>query len=446
MPSLGRKISPIVVVADEREGQFLVVNNRDRRWCVGDERAVAALERGDLVPGSFDPVPRSSVCEASGFHLYVIYKLTDRCNFGCTYCYDARTLRPRDRSARNRSIREVLDRVLVEKAGRVSLLFHGGEPLLEFEEIQALVNEYSAYWPNHLQFSIQTNFSRITPEMASLFRKYNVGISVSVDGIDARANSLRVSTSEDHAYALVRRKIAEIPELGASEIGLLLTVGQHNVASVPSALLGFQLDGFRSVSLSFMHSVSADAHQASPTDIVEMFVQICGLITEGRLHSLAVWSLIEWIRRVISGTSELVCANSPCGAGRSLVTIFPSGEVGPCDSIFDDRYYRKSVAGYFHELEAEGAGSLFQGLLARNVEMIEPCRSCDVRAFCNGTCPGNVILEKGSLTGVANHECTTNYEWIRELMWHLVKPGIGEKLLRYSTRHIQDRKAQRREH
>jgi radical SAM protein with 4Fe4S-binding SPASM domain len=200
-----------------------------------------------------------------------------------------------------------------------------------------------------------------------------------------------------------------------------------------------QSDGFVSVALSFMQEVNKTAQTAEPVVLCAVLKEVVDLIVDGRLDRLALWTLVQWVQQVAFGRSESMCLGSPCGAGRSLLTVFPSGEIGPCDSIFDPTFYAPSLSQYLADLEAGGP---LTHLLARRVTTVEPCVDCDVRSHCNGTCPGNVILEKGELTGVAAHECAFQYAWIKELMWLLADARIAERLLSYCSRHIEWRRHQ----
>jgi radical SAM protein with 4Fe4S-binding SPASM domain len=113
-----------------------------------------------------------------------------------------------------------------------------------------------------------------------------------------------------------------------------------------------------------------------------------------------------------------MCLTSPCGAGRQVIALYPSGEVGPCDSIFDPQLLFEGVERY----EAEKQATALMGLLHRDVDTLKPCSTCDVKRLCNGTCPGNAHLSEGSVMNVDPFECTLNFELIRGLMVRLADP------------------------
>ena len=161
-------------------------------------------------------------------------------------------------------------------------------------------------------------------------------------------------------------------------------------------------------------------------------------VVEGRINELGCMTLIQWIVRLARGRSGLVCLGSPCGAGRSVATVLADGDIGPCDSIYSDRFFHQDVHSYIKALADDPD---LRSLRERNVHKIQPCCDCDVQAHCNGTCPGSAVLATGGVQSVDPHECAFQYSMIRELLWTLCDPQAGPQLLGYCDRHINARKA-----
>jgi uncharacterized protein len=452
MPSLHWDLDDDVRVVDARDKRFVLVNRRTGTWRVTNRAGVVTYSRArtrDDLPIALQPIKdsrqSSASCEtARSFddndELLIIYKLTDACNYRCTYCYDRKAARPKSAERRNVAIREALDFTLGVQQKRVCVLFHGGEPLLECDEIRDVVQAYERYWPDRLRFSIQTNLSLISEPVVEFVKRYRFDVSVSVDGTAPGANRLRVVGGRNDPYAVVLGATDTPAGLSRPDVNLLLTVGAHNVHSLPESLVRMQADGFRSAALSFVQEVNKSARHAEAESLCAVLKDVVGLIAGGTLSALAVWTIVQWVQQVAFARSESMCLASPCGAGRSLLTVFPSGEIGPCDSIFDPSYYSPSLPEYLASLADDGTLS---HLLRRNVRSIEPCNDCDVRPYCNATCAGNVILEHGELSGVAAHECAFHYAWIKTLMWLLSDPAVGEPLMRYCAHHIECRRTAR---
>lgn len=442
MPSLGHVLWDNIALADHRAGRTALVDNSTGRWWVVRTDAVLSALSSEASAKSYAaqlsqhttlPLYRSPTNPRT----YVIYKLTDKCNYSCTYCYDRDFARKKNGSKRNLAIRTFLEKKAHEEPGsKIGILFHGGEPLLEFNEIHDLLRYCAQKSEIEISFSLQTNASLLDQEKFRILDKFRVGMCFSIDGVDAEANRLRVNKYDENCYSLVRNKIATISGLTPENAGLLFTIGAHNIGSVCDAIIQAQADGFRSVSFSFMHSLNKSCVPATPKEILELYKALITATTNGRLHSLAVWSLIDWIKKIITGTSDSVCHSSPCGAGRSLLTISPSGEFAPCDSLFSDEFYFDSYQSY---LQGRLTSEPFRALLDRSVDVIDGCNTCDVRSLCNGTCPGNANLSAGSVSTIDRDECKIQYELIKELIWALSDPVIGETLLSYVRSHSDQR-------
>lgn len=445
MPSLNWNVQGQIYVADRRNQEFLIINRENGAWAVSDIAGISVLEMMDA-PGDGVALPSplrrllrpSAAPKASApvEPLILIYKLTDQCNYRCSYCYDRTVARTKNAERRSVAIRTMLDRNLTERP--VMLLFHGGEPLIEFAEIRDLVLAYQKFTPSRLLFTLQTNLSLLEQSKLDFLLEHQFGISVSLDGHDSELNNLRMIDQRPNPYELLRTKLRELRGLRADRLGLLMTVGKHNVNRLTESLLVFQRDGFRSVSFSFMQNVGPFASCATPEELTEAMRDIMRAIIDGRIESLACMTLIQWVMRLVHGRSGYVCLGSPCGAGRSVATVLADGDVGPCDSIYSNDFFHEDADRYLQGLDTDPH---LRSLRERNVHKLAPCSECDVQAHCNGTCPGSAVLETGGIQSVDPHECSFHYGLIRELLWTLCDPESGPRLLSYCERHLAEKKA-----
>jgi uncharacterized protein len=443
MPTLDWNVRSQVYVADRREEEYLLVNRESGNWAVSDLAGVYVLamdgdDGGAGLPSGlrelFEPRPAPMV-SIEPEPLIVVYKLTDKCNYRCSYCYDRSVARPKNPERRSAAIRAMLDRHLPLRP--VRLLFHGGEPLLEFAEIRDLVLDYREYTPKQLSYSLQTNLSQLDQRKLDFLLEHKIGISVSLDGHDAGLNSLRMIGDRPNPYDLLRKKMRELQGLRADNLGLLMTVGKHNAARLTESLIAFQEEGFRSVSFSFMQDVGAFAGCATPGALTAAMAAVTQAIVERKIEAIGCMTLIQWVRRLTRGHSGFVCLGSPCGAGTSVATVLADGDVGPCDSIYSDRFFHRDVDHYIEALDHDAD---LLALRQRSVRKLDPCSKCDVQAHCNGTCPGSAVLATGGIQSVDPHECAFHYGTIRDLLWTLCDPQAGPQLLKYCERHVAARK------
>lgn len=123
----------------------------------------------------------------------VLVKLASRCNLACDYCYvyqmgdEAWRLQPkRMAEATAQALAGQLARLVKQQGRPLSVVFHGGEPLLvgvrAFEQICAL---FRSHLGSSSGLHLQTNGVLLTDEVIDVCALHDVGISISIDGPEA---------------------------------------------------------------------------------------------------------------------------------------------------------------------------------------------------------------------------------------------------------------------
>ena len=121
-----------------------------------------------------------------------IIKVVERCNLNCSYCYmynqaDKTYLKKPARMSMS-VFRATLSRInaliAADPSLMVSLIFHGGEPmLLPPEWCRALIQEATEVLGSSLSsISMQSNGTLVTDEWISLLQTFSVKVGCSIDG------------------------------------------------------------------------------------------------------------------------------------------------------------------------------------------------------------------------------------------------------------------------
>lgn len=122
-----------------------------------------------------------------------VVKVVSRCNINCDYCYVYKHV---DQSYKKQPLRlnkahitlfaRRIDEYISQSGIEIMrICLHGGEPLLaglNYLENFFITLHQNIQNINKVRFAIQTNGVLITKEILDLFRKYNVGVSLSLDG------------------------------------------------------------------------------------------------------------------------------------------------------------------------------------------------------------------------------------------------------------------------
>ena len=164
---------------------------------------------------SFDPSQPNSI-----ENLQVVFKVVERCNINCTYCYyfnmgDTTAMsRPAvATTATTQALAEWLAEGCRElRIPNVKIAFHGGEPMLvkprHFDDLCRIFRRHVAPVAE-LSFGIQTNGTILSDAWLSIFREHAVRVGVSIDGDRAAHDRYRLDhrgrSTFDRTEAILKR-------------------------------------------------------------------------------------------------------------------------------------------------------------------------------------------------------------------------------------------------
>ena len=120
----------------------------------------------------------------------VLLKAASRCNLDCSYCYvyhmgdDSWRSQPMYMSETVQSaiVRQLAD-VFAHQGQPLSVVLHGGEPLLiGIDRLGDLCGRLRAALPAPCGIHVQTNGVLLTDDIIDVFVRFDVGVSISIDG------------------------------------------------------------------------------------------------------------------------------------------------------------------------------------------------------------------------------------------------------------------------
>ena len=143
-----------------------------------------------------------------------IVKVTAFCNLNCTYCYvfnlDDKSFRGRPKvmplETLGQSARRIVSMAKEQCVGEVSIIFHGGEPLLAgYDWFRRAIGCFLQAAGSDLifHFAVQTNAVTLDEEWVELFREYSMSVSVSLDGPPEVNDKARINHSGHGSYDAV---------------------------------------------------------------------------------------------------------------------------------------------------------------------------------------------------------------------------------------------------
>jgi uncharacterized protein len=341
----------------------------------------------------------------------VVVQPTPFCNINCRYCY----LPDRDSKATMAlsTIEALFSKVFASgwTGDELTVIWHAGEPLVlpvsyyetAFRAIEALRPPDLA-----LRHAFQTNGMLITPEWCALFRDWDVGVGVSIDGPKALHDANRVTRSGRGTF---ERTLAGMRLLRQQEVPFhVISVLSAQSLRSPEEMLDFYLaEGVEDICFNVEESEGdhvSELFAASGFD--DRFRAFLGRFwtlarQSGRVHTIReIDDMLPRIFRPESGD-----ANDD--ADRANVQAQPFGMLnvacdGSASSFSPELLGLKNVAYndfIIGNVCTDSLESMLKGptmtAMARDIAAgVEICRgTCEYFSVCGGGTPVNKLSENG---------------------------------------------------
>lgn len=371
---------------------------------------------------------------------FLALRVTEACNFACSYCYNCSGGDP------GATMTPALGRRILEKAFRelpaphLSFDFMGGEPLLAFETILGLMaygRELEQKHQKAASFLMQTNGALLTPERVRCLRDFRVGVGVSLDGPAEIHDRNRCLPGGRGTHPTVLDNLLRARDQGLRVTPLAVVERPSDYPRVLDYLVG-EL-GFEFLHLNPCSALgrARETRQPGPECAEAFHRGFMAMVDRAWHHSrklgrpLAVHNLSDMLANLTSKRRELMCMRSPCGLGDAILSFSVQGEVLACEE------YEPATKGTFYlgQLEDLDLGSLalnstqVQALRQRRVENIPRCSRCPIRRFCGGGCAHKALAWSGELLR-EDPMCRFYELTFIELMWKIadepeIVPALG---------------------
>ena len=178
-----------------------------------------SLEDSFFLPAEDIRIDLEEVCYEQ---LYLV--VSESCNFRCKYCRQEKSDDLLNMSEED--IRYAIDTFYSLSHNPRSVVFFGGEPLLNFKGIQYAV-QYIRSFDRNISFSMVINGSLCTEEIAAFFAENHVEVIVSMDGPQSLHNQARVTLNGKGTYQEALRGYHILKKAGC-RTGITAVIGPHN--------------------------------------------------------------------------------------------------------------------------------------------------------------------------------------------------------------------------
>lgn len=194
----------------------------------------------------------------------LILKMVGHCNIACTYCYDFSEATFKSKLSVEQAT-QAIDQALALAGPTLNVLFHGGEPLLAFQRIEAITRYALARAKEsdqQLLLSIQTNGTRFTDEIVDFLIAHEFSVGVSLDGPPELNDVHRVTFQGGGTSEPILCNLKKYPGL-KERLGVLTTVTKSNCPSLVDIARYFRDFGVERWDITVFQDSGRAANQAS---------------------------------------------------------------------------------------------------------------------------------------------------------------------------------------
>lgn len=372
----------------------------------GSELESALLEKGFLFKGSeaafIDRAlikvrcSKSYAFTATSLHIFVV---TTSCNLACRYCQASCGSGARSMNMDAETARRAVDVALQSPAKHLSFEFQGGEPLVNFPAIKAIV-EYAEEHrgSKSISYSLVSNLTLLTDEMLEFLSKHNVHVSTSLDGPAFVHDANRPFSSGKGSHDKVLDGIRRVREAGLG-VGAIQTTTRANLAYAKELVDEYISAGFNSVFVRPMSPLGA-AGKAweeigyTPEEFGTFYSEVLDYVVKANKggRRMAEGHASLFLAKALNGlTQNYMELRSPCGASVGQVAYCPGGDVYTCDegrmlAKMGDESFRLGNVFSDSYKDLMESSVCRAACVASVTESVPECCDCAYQPFC-GICP-----------------------------------------------------------
>jgi len=341
----------------------------------------------------------------------LVLNVANDCNLGCTYCFASQgDYGAPKRFMSQETARESVD-FLLQNSGdhpTVTLVFFGGEPLMNFRLISdtvAYATQAGERIGKRVDFSMTTNATYLTPEIIHFLRDHRVGVAVSIDGPKKFHDLRRTYKNGMGSYDMIQPRVMNLlREHKTRPVAARVTL-THGVTAVSEIFDHLTEMGFDEVGFAPVTSSDDDDYALTPEEfwqVLEEFEKLTAKYVGG--VSSGERPRFSNLTNLLADLHQGVIKAYPCGAGLGLLGVGSTGKLYLCHRFLesDEHQIGTLATGVDRAKQAE-----FMALTHLSAK--PPCQICWVRNICSGGCHHEGYKRYGTLGHATIHRC----EWIR---------------------------------
>ncbi|RMD59258.1 SPASM domain-containing protein [Candidatus Parcubacteria bacterium] len=335
------------------------------------ERALAAT--GLIVPEADASCPPAQPRPQT---LTLWLHVTNACDLDCSYCYVNKTPASLSFEQGIHVLRYALETARAGGFEGVKVKYAGGEPSLLFRRVQRWhrwLETEAAHYGLAVQGLLLTNGMRLSQEHARWLKEHAVQVMVSLDGIGAVHDRLRVHRHRHSTFSAVEHTVDRVLLPMGLRPTISMTLTRLNVHHAPEVARWAVVERGLPLSFNFYRGVRPEVDDDLRPDATQL-IEYLGAAYRVLEAALPIWpftgGLLDRVR--------LFPHRRTCGVGEGYLVVRHTGDVAACHMLLDQPVAVTPSITALHR-----AGQQVHNLPVEEKE----CAGCSFAALCSGGCP-----------------------------------------------------------
>ncbi len=362
-------------------------------------------------------------------NIQIFYMSSRTCNLGCKYCFaDKGEYGCKENKEKfmnyNIYMKSLKFMNEVYKEGVNSIVFFGGEPLLNFNEIKKFIPDCIEFYKSHNMqvpnITISSNIVLLNYEISEFIKKYNINVAMSLDGPKKINDLSRVyKIGNGSVYEAVKKSILLMKKYDIKyHLQMVINKGHIKTYKKGKAIEWIkELESLESSSISIFPVVSNNPDIGITKDEFKTLDLITREITNYYIEKLYTRDCNVLCTEVIAPMMEIArnMLTKDCSAGYSVI-VDTDGSIYPCQMLCNNNKYLigniKDEVIYEDRINKVGEISRFNS---------DICKGCKAKKICVVWCKGMQELYNNDPYEVISARCIFQRAMMEECIKALVK-------------------------
>lgn len=342
-------------------------------------------------------------CDTININFASIF-VTNRCNLSCKYCFNdgGQSTLILSKEIDKSVFKDAIDYIASHSNTEVGLSFFGGEPLINFNLIKDIVS-YCETFDKKWEYTITTNGTLLTYDIAIFFYEHNFKVVVSYDG--ELQDSYRKSISGKKMRSLIKENIYLLSNiLPRKNLSLRCTL-THDMIPYVEGIIDEAISlntriGFGIVALPENNSMNITSDDATK------YFEIYSKKVKEQLSARNVKNLTSimsgGLRNLLLGRKKIFS----CKLGMNTISINLNGDIYACHRFVGEENYK---IGTIQDDIVNNKRDLY---ILRTVDNRNICSNCWARYLCGGGCAHESVMYEEDINTPYQLQCSLNKKLI----------------------------------